>query len=130
MTKEEMIEMVNSIKNVTREKKTIYALGKELGLKMKPTNCIKCLNDYKNMIKEELGLIGDASEQSDFNEQKESVENVGEWVYVVDRPMVWNGHLIDNNTQEDIKKAFIEHFPNGYFKKIEKQDNNNTNNEE
>ena len=130
MDKNELIEKIKSVKDPVKQIRTVYKVLDELGIKYKVTNCPKCKKDLYHIALQELGVIEDAAELSDFNEQKESVENVGEWVYVVDRPMVWNGHLIDNNTQEDIKKAFIEHFPNGYFKKIEKQDNNNTNNEE
>lgn len=67
MTKEEMIKMVNSIKNVVTERAKIFRLGSELGLKLKPTKCSKCLTDYTLIIKEQLGLIDNAAEESKFN---------------------------------------------------------------
>lgn len=126
MTKEEMIGLVGTIKNPIKQKKLIFQLANELGLKFKPTNCGKCLKDYVNILKEELGLINNASEESDFNEEHTDIPNVeegpkNEWIYAVDRPVVWNGHLIDDNTPEDVKMAFIQRFPTGYFKKVEKQ---------
>lgn len=67
MTKEKMIELVNSIKNVVTERGKIFRLGKELGLNFKPTKCHKCLTDYTLIIKEQLGIIDNAAEESKFN---------------------------------------------------------------
>lgn len=63
---EALIAKVNSITNVHKQTELLYSIMDELGLKYKRTRCFKCHIDYLNIVKEELGLIEDASEQSKF----------------------------------------------------------------
>lgn len=115
MTKEEMITAVKSIKQPIKEKKLIFQLAKELGLTFKPTNCGKCLKDYVAILKETLGLIENAAEESGFDEKEY------EWVYLPKRPQFWNGNVINQDTDPEIIEEFVKRFPKGYFKKVEKE---------
>lgn len=64
--KEALTAKVNSITNVHRQTELLYSIMDELGIKYKRTRCFKCHIDYLNIVKEELGLIDDASEKSIF----------------------------------------------------------------
>lgn len=126
MTKEEMITAVKSIKQPIKEKKLIFQLAKELGLKFKPTNCGKCLKDYVKIIKEELELIESAAEESGFDEKTE-------WVYLLNRPQSWHGHIIDQDTDPSVIEQFVKSHPVGYYEmkeKTEPQQEENINNNE
>lgn len=116
MTKENMIEVVKSIKQPVKDKKLIFQLAKELGLDFRPTNCGKCLRDYLNIIKEELGMINNAADNSDFNTVD---EGNFEWIYTRKKAQTWNGYLINQDTDPEIIKKFVKSFPNGYFIKVE-----------
>lgn len=105
---EYLLEKFNKIKDVGKDKQIMYEILDELGIKFKKTNCRRCLGDYYAMIKEELGLIADASEESGWD---------GEWVYLQKRPQTWNGHVIDQNTDPKIIEKFVRVFPVGYFEK-------------
>lgn len=109
MTKEELIGKFNSIKSVKYDKKILYSIMDELELKYKKTNCVKCLHDYYNIVKEELGLIESAAEVSDFNEN-------AEYIYLLDRTQTWNSYLINNDTPIDVIQDFIKTHPKGYYK--------------
>ena len=113
MTKEEMIEMIKIVKSPIREKQTLYKVADELGITYKKNNCPRCAKDLWNIIREELGLIKDAADESDFN-------NTGEWVYLLKKPQSWHGHIIDQDTDPDIIAQFVKDHPKGYYKKIEK----------
>lgn len=112
MTKEEMIEKVLAIKNVRKDKAIIYQIAKELGLKFKETNCNKCLGDYWAILKEELGIIGNASEASAFDSDVE-------FIYTRGKSVSWNGHSINQNTDPEIIKEFVKKFPD-YYKVVKK----------
>lgn len=89
------------------DRKRLYMALDTLGLTYRKTNCKRCLNDYHNMIGEELGLVGDAAEVSAFNG--------GGWRYLPDRIMSWNGHLIGPDTPNDVIEKFVKAFPKGYY---------------
>jgi hypothetical protein len=113
MTREEIKAAVESgelAKNVT---KLYKALG-DLGLPFTKTNCKKCHRDYLNMIKEELGMIRSAADESDFNGKSDTTG--GKWVYLLDRPQTWNRKVIGPDTDEDTIRAFVGKFPNGYYR--------------
>lgn len=107
----ELLEAVNAIKNPIKEQDKIYAFMDTLGLSYRRTNCGRCLKDYLNIIKEEIGVITDASVESDFN---------GEWVYLPKRTMTWKGHLINQDTPVDVIEEFVKKFPVGYYQRIAK----------
>ena len=114
MTKEEMIEKVLAIKNVRKEKAVIYQIAKELGLNFKPTNCNKCLGDYVAILKEELGIISSAAEESSFDASNYEYEYLGT------KSQAWNGHIINQDTDPEIIREFIKRFPT-YYRVIEKK---------
>lgn len=116
-----MIERVNLVKSPLREKETLYAIADELGIKYKKSNCPKCCKDLKLIIQEQLGLIEDAAELSDFNDN-------GEYKYIRKNGVVWKGRVYNQNTDPKFIKEFIKHFPKGYYELIEQEENNNTNN--
>lgn len=114
MTKEEMKEKVLAIKNVRKDKAVIYQIAKELGLKFKPTNCNKCLGDYVAILKEELGIISSAAEESSFDASNYEYEYLGT------KSQAWNGHIINQDTDPEIIREFIKRFPT-YYRVIEKK---------
>lgn len=123
MTKDEMIAAINGVTNPRTQRNTIYAIGDELNLNLKRTNCTKCLADYVAIIKQELGIIEDASEESGFDPN-------AEYRYILDRAQVWNGHIIDQYTPVEVIRQFVKRFPKGYYEIIEKpQTEEDTNNE-
>lgn len=69
---EKHIELLNQIKDVSKDRETLYKLMDELKIPYKRTNCKRCLTDYYNIVREEIGLIGNAAEVSEFNESDEN----------------------------------------------------------
>ena len=122
MTREEMTERIRIVKSPIKEKQTLYEVADELGITYKKNNCPRCAKDLWNIIREELGLIEDAAEISDFNTD-------GEWVYICKRPQSWHGHIIDQDTPTEVIEEFVKTHPVGYYKRIE-NNNNNINNQE
>lgn len=120
-----MKEAIASIKDVGKEKQTIYKVLDELGVKFKKTNCKKCLNDLRYIAMEELGLIASAADESDFN---------GEYEYEYLKPVQyqWRDNLLNQRTPVAVIEAFLKANPHGgeYFRRKEKEDTNNTINTE
>ena len=58
----------------------LYAILDELGVSYKKTNCKKCRRDLYNIALEEVGMIEDASVESDFNVK---------YKYLPKRMMLW-----------------------------------------
>lgn len=112
MTREEMIDKIKSVKDVIKDKKTIYEVLDELGIKYKRTNCKKCLRDLKLIALEELGMIESAADESDFNSNSDSDY---EYIYTPNRPCIWNGYIINQDTPVDVIREFVKKFPNGYY---------------
>ena len=109
-----MIDCIKSVEDVSKDKKKIYDVLDALGITYKKSNCRKCLKDLKNIALEELGLIDNAADESDFN-------GTSEWVYVCNRPQSWNGYIIDQDTDPKIIEQFVKSHPVGYYAK--KKDN-------
>lgn len=114
MEKEDLIQRTLLIKNVSTQREELYSLLDELGITYSRTRCIKCLNDYLNIIKEELNLIESASELSSFNY---------EYKYLKSRSVLWDrdGKMvkINQNTPIDTIEEFIKTHK-GFYKKIDK----------
>ena len=107
--REQLIEIIKGIDNPTPANiNTIYEGLRFLGIPFKKTTCGKCRRDYLNIIKEELGLIDNAADQSDFNENKC-------YRYLLKRSQVFNGHLINGQTAIEIIREFVKKHPVGYF---------------
>lgn len=113
MTKQEMIEIISNIKNPSKEITDIYKVLDELGIKYEKTKCPRCRRDLFNICKEELGLIENAAEESDFNCEYE-------WKYIRSNGTIWKGVLFDQNTSPEMIEKFVKKFPKGYYKKVEK----------
>lgn len=113
MTREEMIKIIESVKTPVKEKNKLYRVADELGITYKKNNCPKCAKDLWNIIREELGLIKDAAEESDFNNTDY------EYIYLGRKSQAWNGHLINQDTDPAIIAEFIKRFPK-YYKVVEK----------
>lgn len=108
MNKEELIEKINSVRNVSADRNVIYDVLAELGISYRRTNCRKCLKDLLNIAKEALGLIGSAAEESSFNEDFD-------YVYVCDRPQTWKGYVINQDTPVEVVREFVKSHPKGYY---------------
>ena len=113
MTREEMMEKVLAIKSPKKEKYIIYQLGRELGLELKPTNCGRCLADYVAIIKEELGLIDNAAEESDFNEKEPEYV----WKYIYKFPVNCGGIVYNQDTDPKFIESFAKANPNKFYVK-------------
>lgn len=110
MDRQYLIDKINSVGDVSKDRNAIYEVLAELGISYKKTNCHKCLQDLLNIAKEELGLIGNAADESSFNDDFE-------YVYICDRAQTWNGHIINQNTPVKVIREFVKKFPKGYYKK-------------
>ena len=111
-SKEQLIEIVKGIDNPTPANiNTIYEGLRFLGIPFKKTTCGKCRRDYLNIIKEELGLIDNAADQSDFNGNKC-------YRYLLKRSQVFNGHLINGQTAIEIIREFVKKHPLGYYEEM------------
>ena len=108
MSREELVEKFNSITDIISSRETLYLLMNELGITFKKTKCVKCLRDYYNIVREELGMIESAAEVSDFNDDNE-------YVYLLDRAQSWNGHIINNSTPVEVIREFVKTHK-GYYK--------------
>lgn len=115
--KEELIEKIKSIKNLNKEIGIVYSVLDELGIQYKKTACSRCRKDLYNIAKEELGLIEDASEQSDFNEVTESG-----YLFKPHKAVAWNGHIMNQDTPVEIIEQFVKVTGDRYYKKVEKQE--------
>lgn len=110
--REQLIEIIKGIDNPTPANiNTIYEGLRFLGIPFKKTTCGKCRRDYLNIIKEELGLIDNAADQSDFNENKC-------YRYLLERSQVFNGHLINGQTAIEIIREFVKKHPVGYYEEM------------
>lgn len=127
MTKDEMIEAVNGIKSPYRERKTLFVIADELGLKYRKSQCAKCCNDLYNIIREELGLIGDASEFSDFN----NIEG-GEYryEYIGGQSVGWMGNVMNQDTPIEVIEDFVKRTGNKYYRKVKVETPKDINNEQ
>ncbi len=104
-----LIEDIMTVKDVSKDRNIIYSVMTDLGISFKKTNCRRCLQDYLNICKEELGLLNSAADISDFN---------GKWIYKAIRPTSWNGKIISKDTDQDVLDKFCLKNPN-YCLKIE-----------
>ena len=111
MERDELIKKINSVSDPSKDRQTIYDVLTELGVSFKRTNCKKCLNDLKHIAEEELGLVGNAADFSDFNDED------FDYVYICDLPQSWRGYIIDQNTPVDVIRDFIKSHPKGYYSK-------------
>ena len=118
MDREQLLQAVKGIKNPVKQKEEIYMLMDALGMQYKRTNCGRCLRDYLNMVKEELGAIESAAEVSEFNEIGNETEF--EYVYVHPRTVLWNGHKMNQHTKREIIEEFVKKHPHGFYKRIAK----------
>jgi len=103
MDRNEILELYKTIKNPTKDKATIYKLLDALNIPYKKTSCSKCLNDLYNILGEELGLIGNAAEVSDFNAEKA----VKTYKYIHGRAVILNGKKYgDFSNQSDLEELY------------------------
>lgn len=114
MDKNELIKKIKSVKDPVKEIETVYAVLDELGIKYKKSSCHRCRKDLYRIALEELGLIENAADESDFNSSD------GEWVYLLNRPQSWHGHIIDQDTDPSVIAQFVKTHPVGYYEMKEK----------
>lgn len=103
MDKQLLIDKINAIQNPVKEKQTIYDVLTELNIPFKKTSCSKCINDLLNIAKEELGLIGSAAEESDFNGENTTKT----YKYTYGRAIIVNGKKYGNfSSQSDLEELY------------------------
>lgn len=101
MDKDKLIERIQSVVDVSKDRNIIYSVMESLGISFSKTNCKRCLQDYYNICREELGLLNSAADASGFN---------GEWKYKLLTSTSWNGKIINRDTdQETISKFCLKH---------------------
>jgi len=107
MTREEIREKFDAITDPYNQKQELYEVLDLLEIKYKKTNCRNCILDYFRIAQEELGIIEDASEESNFNNIKLTNEQPATVLkYVWPRPVSWKGHIINDRTPELVKREF------------------------
>lgn len=121
-----MIDLIKSVKDVVKDKKKIYAVLDALGVTYKKSTCRKCLKDLRNICLEELGLIENAAEESEFNDEVKYV-----WKYIYHIPVICNGVVYNQDTDPEKIESFANSNPNKFYvKEYVHGNNNNQNNEE
>ena len=113
MDKEKLLQAANAITNPLKQKEEIYMLMDALGLSYKRTNCGRCLKDYLNIVKEELKMIKNAAEESEFNAETDEWE----YIYIHPRTVLWKGHKINQSTPKAVVDEFIKEHPKGFYTK-------------
>ena len=115
----EQIDKIVEIQNILQGgdiydvKDSLYNLLEELGISFKKTRCKKCLWDYYNIIREELGLISNAADESQFNDALDLID--AEFIYLKSKSVAWNGHVMNQNTDVNVIKAFLNTGATGYY---------------
>ena len=117
MEREDLIKIVEGITNLRTQSKELYSVMEELGIKFKKTTCIKCREDYLNVVKEELGMIDNAAEESSFDKT--------EYRYLHDRSFSWVASdgkriIINQNTPIHYIEEFVKEHK-GYYKELNKE---------
>lgn len=97
MTQEELRERTLAIKDPARQPEELYALLDAAGITYQKSTCHKCRIDLYNILREELGLINSAAEESDFNELPEGAE----LVFIYPRPVKFNGKIIKKSSSQE-----------------------------
>lgn len=113
MTREEIRERAIAIKNPIAEYTTVYELLDELGITYKKTTCHKCRIDLYNILREEVGLIDSAADNSEFNEEhteeKELPEDT-ELVFIYPRPVRFGKLIVSkDSSQKTMMKMYKAH---------------------
>lgn len=69
MSREEMIKELEGItkENVVRYRTKLWSVADALGLTYRRTACPRCTRDLLAIAQQELGIIDDAAEVSEFN---------------------------------------------------------------
>lgn len=125
MERDELVKQINSVTDVSKDRKIIYYVLTELGIPFTRTNCRRCLYDLYSICREELGLINDASQLSLFNDvededvQDEPLEEkvMKRWHYIATRPASWNGYIVSDETDYSVLEKFCESHPS-YCKQV------------
>lgn len=111
--KEELINKIKNIKDPVKEIEKVYAVLDELGIKYKKSNCHRCRKDLYNIALEELSLIEDASENSDFNEKEPEYV----WKYIYKFPVNCGGMVYNQDTDPKFIEEFVKSNPNKFYVK-------------
>lgn len=127
---EEQRKRIAHLTNANKQIKEIYALLDELGIKYQKTQCSKCRKDLMNILREEAGLIGDASAESDFNAKDIEIDWSYTYEYIFPHPIWWHGHKICQETPREVIEEFVHYIPQGYYRKVKAETPQETNNEE
>lgn len=120
-----MIDTISAVQSPYKERKTLFAIAEELGIKFQKTQCSKCCNDLYNIIREELGIIGDASEMSDFNVQSGDYK----YIYIGGQSVGWMGNVMNQDTPIEVIEDFVKRTGSKYYKRVKVETPEDINNE-
>lgn len=112
-TREQLADEVVQINSPLKQKEQIYAIMDALGISYKKTNCGRCMRDYLNILREELGLIESAAEASDFN-----CEGSKRYRYIRNRTVLWRGHKMNQHTKPEVIEEFLAAGIKGYYVEV------------
>lgn len=105
--REELRARLEAILDPYKEKQLLYDILDKLNIEYKKSNCRRCINDLYNIAREELGIILDASELSNFND----VTPCDSYTYLKDFPVRWEyegrSYIIGRRTNKRIIEKFI-----------------------
>lgn len=97
MTNKEIIDTFNSIKDPLKQPELLYMVLEGLNIPFTKTSCSKCLNDYYNIVQEELGFIESAAELSDFDRYE----------YIHHRAIIWKNKKISKLSSQECLRWFV-----------------------
>lgn len=121
MEKDQIKEKLNQIVDPYKEKQQLYEVMDLLGLKYRRTNCKSCIIDYYHICMEELEMISDASEASDWDTRDY------ELIYNYPRPVNWKGKIVKKSSPREVHEAFYVDHPQFYIKQLKLQIDENNN---
>ena len=126
MTRQEMIDTISAVKSPYKERKTLFDIAGELGIKFKKTQCSKCCNDLYNIIREELGMIGSAADMSDFNDVQSGDYK---YIYIGGQSVGWMGNVMNQDTPIEVIEDFVKRTGDRYYKKVKVETPEDINND-
>lgn len=113
LSKDKLLAAANAITNPVKQQEEIYMLMDALGITYKRTNCGRCLRDYLNIAKEELKIIKNAAEESEFNESDENA------IYTYNHPRAVRvrGKVYNKTSSQDDLRELYGLFGSVYVKR-------------
>lgn len=109
MEREELRERALAITDPISQYQEVYDLLDALGITYKKTTCHRCRTDLYNILREELGIIESAAEESDFNNTV--LPEGAELVYIYPRPVKFQGKIIKSTSSQEVMMTLYRVHP-------------------